>query len=985
MKKNYFILLFGILLSQAMFAQTTLYSEDFTGQNEKGAIGTSTNVSDVNWSIDVSSSSLSNGFFGFNADYFYVIGEAFAGKDTDGNAIWYSPSIDISGYTNVSLSMDAFTSGNNDNSDLFSVQYRINGGSWTTASTNGSLNNDFNLTVSQVGLTGNTLELRVQIDNDSDNEVTTFDNILVVGTFPCSTTPIDVSDLTATPNNEQIELNWTTSSCFDEVLVVAKSVSAVTVTPSGDGSSYTANSIFGSGTEIATDEFVVYKGTNNSVTTTSLTNGTTYHFEVFTRKGTNWSSGVTISATANLSYCNVVGDLTYNTAITLVDFGTINNTTGQDLDDGYSDFTNQSTTVTKGTSEDLTVNLDTDGNYLVYSYAWIDWNQDGDFEDSGETYDLGYAQNTSNGPTSLSALSVSIPTYAATGNTRLRVLCQYYNGTVPTNGPCDGSSDGEIEDYTINVTGTVNYTYNNGWSPSNPIGVSNTVDTISIVSGNAIISSNTSCNTATVSAGAGLTIDAGVTLTTNDLTLESNSTSYSSLILDGTISGTINYERHVNVNGSGVTGSNDLVSAPLTGQAFNNFATANPNILNNGTLYLFGPFDKTTGQYVTYAGSATTPLEAGIGYRAGTTDNGTVTFTGTAENTTISIDIINSGPTEPAEQEWNLVGNPYPSYLNVQAFFNHEVSTGVPNLALFNPTTAAIFGYDGDATDGWVIYNLATTTSSTVIAPGQGFFVSANAVNVAAYDLEFTPAMRRTGTSDDFIAGRNAELVYLKLNLSSATNASKTEIYFNTNASLGFDLGYDTKVWGDTPTEFAIYSHLVQDNTNDAMALQTLHSTDVSNATIPLGVNANQGEQLTFSIADMNVPASVKVYLEDVVTNTVTLLNTSDYIITPATPIHGTGRFFLRTSDEALSTIENNLDTINIIALNRSKELVVSGQLQEQTLLSLYDIQGRNVLTVALNSDTLKNRIDVSNINQGVYVATVKHKDNIKTQKLVIN
>ncbi|MDA9335781.1 hypothetical protein N9Q89_06505, partial [Flavobacteriaceae bacterium] len=143
-------------------------------------------------------------------------------------------------------------------------------------------------------------------------------------------------------------------------------------------------------------------------------------------------------------------------------------------------------------------------------------------------------------------------------------------------------------------------------------------------------STGATVNDLTVEASSSLTVDSGGSLTVDgELTLESSSTSYSSLILDGTVSGTINYERHVNINGSGTTGSNDLISAPLTGQQFDDFATANSNILSNGagTLFLFGPFDKTTGDYLTYADTETATLDAGVGYRAASDDNGTFTFT----------------------------------------------------------------------------------------------------------------------------------------------------------------------------------------------------------------------------------------------------------------------------------------------------------------------------------------------------------------------
>ena len=73
------------------------------------------------------------------------------------------------------------------------------------------------------------------------------------------------------------------------------------------------------------------------------------------------------------------------TGVTRVRFGSIDKADGTAKDKGYEDFTNLSTTVTQSSSVNLTVNVNTDGNYRVDAIAWIDWNQDGDFADSGET------------------------------------------------------------------------------------------------------------------------------------------------------------------------------------------------------------------------------------------------------------------------------------------------------------------------------------------------------------------------------------------------------------------------------------------------------------------------------------------------------------------------------------------------------------------------------------------------------------------------
>lgn len=116
-------------------------------------------------------------------------------------------------------------------------------------------------------------------------------------TIVTCTTPTNVSNLSATALSTEAILNWANGSCYDEILIVAKSGSVITNTPTGDGSAYTANATFGSGTDLGGSEFVVFKGTATTETITSLTNNTAYYFKAFGRKGTSWSTGVEISTT----------------------------------------------------------------------------------------------------------------------------------------------------------------------------------------------------------------------------------------------------------------------------------------------------------------------------------------------------------------------------------------------------------------------------------------------------------------------------------------------------------------------------------------------------------------------------------------------------------------------------------------------------------------------------------------------------------------
>jgi hypothetical protein len=533
------------------------------------------------------------------------------------------------------------------------------------------------------------------------------------------------------------------------------------------------------------------------------------------------------------------------------------------------------------------------------------------------------------------------------------------------------------------------YIYNNAWSASgDPSGVSLATDNIIIEAGDAIISSTTNISKVTVNPGASLTVAFNETLTvTTDMTLESISTSYSSLILYGTINGTVNYERHVNGNSNtgdpNAIGNNDLVSPPLSGQTFGDFASANPNLLanpNNNLQKAFAPFNKAIGWYENYSTNtnATTLLDASVGYRVATSNTATLTFTGTVNKDVIENDILNSGP---QRAEWNVVGNPHPSYLKVQDFLNYEVAPGVKNISLFQFNTAAIYGFGGS---NFTVYNLVNTLPSTVIAPGQGFIVTAEATQVAAYNLTFAPEMRATATSDDFITGRTSTpFTFLKLNASTTQKAYTTEFYFNDNASQGLDIGYDATLIGSTP-DFALYSHLVQDNSDQPILLQALNPADLTNVTIPLGVNANQGEQLTFTISDSTLPTSVQVYLDDTVAGTSTLLNTGDYTLTPNAALNGTGRFYLRVSNSTLSTPQNTLDAISIYTNDAAKTIVIAGELLEATTAKVYDLQGRAVSTSQLDATNRSQSIDVSNLSTGVYVIQLQNATGNITQKVII-
>ena len=124
-------------------------------------------------------------------------------------------------------------------------------------------------------------------------------------------------------------------------------------------------------------------------------------------------------------------------------FAGINNPSTSDA--GYEDFTNVVGTAAQGSSQTITVTLFegvADDQVLV----WIDYDQSESFEAS----ELVYTSANGAGPHSA---TINIPANAALGNTRMRIRMQDI-GYSPNNTACGTNAYGQVEDYTINITGS---------------------------------------------------------------------------------------------------------------------------------------------------------------------------------------------------------------------------------------------------------------------------------------------------------------------------------------------------------------------------------------------------------------------------------------------------------------------------------------------------------------------------------------------------
>ncbi|WP_299837737.1 GEVED domain-containing protein [uncultured Tenacibaculum sp.] len=227
-----------------------------------------------------------------------------------------------------------------------------------------------------------------------------------------------------------------------------------------DPSNLTVSNITSSGASLswtaATDNVAVARylisidgnqvGTSSNTTfdATGLSPNTQYTAAVVAQDAAGNSSGsvsTTFTTTDGpLPYCDSTGNNVNDEFISNVTLNTINNNSGAQ---GYSDFSGISTNLSEGQNYTITVTPTWTGTIYAEGYAvWIDYNNNGDFDDSGE---LVWSKSPSSDPTNSGTFTV--PSNTAQTAVRMRVSMKY-NG-IPTS--CETFTYGEVEDYTINL------------------------------------------------------------------------------------------------------------------------------------------------------------------------------------------------------------------------------------------------------------------------------------------------------------------------------------------------------------------------------------------------------------------------------------------------------------------------------------------------------------------------------------------------------
>lgn len=305
----------------------------------------------------------------------------------------------------------------------YNVYYRIAGNSnWTV---NNSTASPHSLTALQPCTT---YQIALQALCDTTNSDTT--NIITFTTDGCCVPPTDIS---ITPNTTNTNLTWNT-------ITAALTYTIVLTDSNGTSSTHTA--------------------TGNNYNLSNLTPCSNYTLQIASNCGGGLSNYTPTQSFTTLgcgtcidaNYCAIVSEANNYEWIDNFQLGTIENNSGA-ADNGYGNHTNLSSDLSIGANYNAQITVGyAIGTYLEFARIWIDYNQNGIFDDA----EIAYQTANTDGESSPINANISIPATAQLGATRMRVMLKY-TGDATDNAPptaCTNPKYGEIEDYCVNIVAT---------------------------------------------------------------------------------------------------------------------------------------------------------------------------------------------------------------------------------------------------------------------------------------------------------------------------------------------------------------------------------------------------------------------------------------------------------------------------------------------------------------------------------------------------
>lgn len=367
-------------------------------------------------------------------------------------------------------------------------------------------------------------------------------------------------------------------------------------------------------------------------------------------------------------------------------------------------------------------------------------------------------------------------------------------------------------------------------------------------------------------------------------------------------------------------------------------------------------------------------------------------YEGRPFNGDLSYTLANTNPSD-SKRGFNLIGNPYPSYFDLQKFYQANSGKISPTFYFWDNRFNTELTQLGDSyvNQSYAYINVAAGGSGTGVAassspnaavtrtPGkfakvaQGFIAQALANNVS---VTFNNTMRGVDDTAVGFYGKNTaaadDRFWLSYTGPAQVKNTMAVVYFpNGNDGLGIE---DTEIFG-TPTD-VLYSFVEGKKTIiDGRMPFTV------NSVIPLGsVNHTAGNYtVALHKAEGIFANGQNIYLKDKQTGIVTNLSQGSYTFAGNSG-DNSGRFeviykpetFLATDGTAKGELQVYRDGETFVVKSQSKKI---------TQIEVFDTAGRLIYTVAPNSNSAA--IEVDKLTVGMYLLKIHTGSGITVKKVI--
>lgn len=364
--------------------------------------------------------------------------------------------------------------------------------------------------------------------------------------------------------------------------------------------------------------------------------------------------------------------------------------------------------------------------------------------------------------------------------------------------------------------------------------------------------------------------------------------------------------------------------------------------------------------------------------------------------------IPNNGKIEVAlapSNSYNLVGNPYPSAIDADAFITQN-SPRIKGTLYFWTHNTPMTNYKYAANDDYAVYNLLGgvgtrgALSSGVnesipdgtIASGQAFFVASRDSGI----LEFNNSMRIAGKNTAFYKPSNSSSEAIQ----KKTGIERHRIWLNfknpegifkqilvgyiDGATNSYDPDFDSETLNGN--QFANFYSSIE---NKSLSIQGRGLPFTENDSIQLGYKTTLAGNFDISIDHQDgFFENIKVYIEDKNLKTIHNLKDKPYSFTTQDGTFN-DRFALRFTNEILTTSEfENVDN-NVLISVKNKIIKISSVNSNLDELIVYDVSGKEIY----HKNKIQNtEFEISNLriaHQILLIKIILEDKKIVTRKII--